>query len=151
MSLDVYLIGSEAVTPLTVGTGVFIREEGATRELSEAEVRAKWPQWEPPAAQEPVETETVYHANITHNLGRMASEAGLYQSCWRPDERGWQTAQDLIAPLETGLATLKADPDRFRQFDASNGWGRYEHLVKFVSEYLTACREWPSARIEVSQ
>lgn len=26
--------------------------------------------------------------NITHNLGRMAKEAGIYQHLWRPEEIG---------------------------------------------------------------
>ena len=28
----------------------------------------------------------VYSANITHNLGGMAREGGIYQACWRPEE-----------------------------------------------------------------
>jgi hypothetical protein len=26
----------------------------------------------------------VYNANITHNLGKMAEKAGLYETLWRP-------------------------------------------------------------------
>ena len=28
--------------------------------------------------------EEVYGANITHNLGKMAAEAGIYEALWRP-------------------------------------------------------------------
>jgi hypothetical protein len=28
--------------------------------------------------------EEMYSANITHNLGDMASEAGIYEALWRP-------------------------------------------------------------------
>ena len=28
----------------------------------------------------------VFSANITHNLGKMADEAGIYKALWRPDE-----------------------------------------------------------------
>ena len=30
----------------------------------------------------------VFSANITHNLGAMAKEAGIYMHLWRPDELG---------------------------------------------------------------
>ena len=38
----------------------------------------------------------VYSANITHNLGLMAEEAGIYQPLWRPEELGIKTAAGLI-------------------------------------------------------
>jgi hypothetical protein len=28
----------------------------------------------------------VFDANVTHNLGAMAEEAGIYTACWRPNE-----------------------------------------------------------------
>lgn len=93
---------------------------------------------------------SVYEANITHNLGRMAEAAGIYKHLWRPEEIDISLAGDLIAPLERGLAALKADPERFRQFDAPNGWGKYEHFVPFVEKYLDACRENPDATVNVS-
>ncbi len=93
----------------------------------------------------------VYSANITHNLGKMADAAGIYKALWRPEEEGWKYAKDIIGPLETGLADLKARPDHFEQFNASNGWGMYEHFVPFVEEYLAACKEYPEAEIEVSR
>lgn len=93
----------------------------------------------------------VYSANITHNLGAMADAAGIYKALWRPEEIGISTAAQLIAPLTAGLALLKSDPDRFRQFDAPNGWGKYEHFVPFVERYLEACRESPNAVVSVSR
>lgn len=97
---------------------------------------------------QPVE---VYWANITHNLGPMAEAAGIYQHLWRPEEIGITTAAQLIDPLATGLALLKSDPNRFRLFDAPNGWGLYKHFVPFVEQYLEACREHPDATVSVSR
>jgi len=94
---------------------------------------------------------SIYSANITHNLNKMAEAAGIYQHLWRPDEIGLTKASELIAPLERGLALLKSDERRFREFDASNGWGRWEHLVSFVEEYLNACKENPDATVRVSR
>ena len=99
---------------------------------------------------ETVETE-VYWRNITHNLGTMANAAGLYTPLWRPEEINLRIGADLIPFLTEGLAKLKADPDKYKQYNPKNGWGSYEDLVKFVEEYLQACMENPTAKIEVSR
>lgn len=94
---------------------------------------------------------SVYDANITHNLNTMAEEAGLYGCIWRPEESGITKAEQLIEPLEKGLALLRSEPERFRRLNPKNGWGSYEGLVKFVEDYLAACRENPQADVEVSR
>lgn len=96
------------------------------------------------------ETE-VYSSNITHNLGEMADAAGVYYALWRPEERGYTLASDIIPILEEGLQKLKNDPNHYKTFDSDNGWGLYEHFVPFVEEVLEACKEYPDAKIEVSR
>lgn len=91
----------------------------------------------------------VYSANITHNLGRMAEEAGIYKALWRPEEIGITKAEQLIEPLTAGLALLKSDPPRFEAHNAPNGWGLYKHFVPFVENYLAACMENPGAAVRV--
>ena len=71
----------------------------------------------------------VYDANITHNLGKMADEAGIYYALWRPYEIEKSKAKDIIELLEKGLADLKERPGYFEQFNSSNGWGMYENFV----------------------
>lgn len=93
----------------------------------------------------------IYSANITHNLNRMAKEAGIYEYLWRPDEIGVTKAEQLIEPLTVGLKTLKSDPVRFKQFNPGNGWGDYDALVGFVERYLSACSENPDASVSVSR
>lgn len=100
---------------------------------------------------EEVRPTDVYWANITHNLNTMAREAGLYKALWRPEDIPINKAGDLVPLLEEGLERLKADPTRFRKFNAENGWGVYENLVEFVEKYLRACKENPSATIRVSR
>ena len=101
----------------------------------------------------------LYWANITHNLGNMASKAGIYKALWHPDEverisskalSSDTVADDIIPLLELGLSNLKARPEYFKQFDAENGWGTYEQFVPWVEEYLVACKEFPKAVITVS-
>jgi hypothetical protein len=91
----------------------------------------------------------VYSSNITHNLGKMADEAYIYEHLWRPEEIGVTRAGQLIAPLEQALSFLKREPEHFERFNAPNGWGKYEHFVPFVENYLVACRENPDATVSV--
>jgi hypothetical protein len=100
---------------------------------------------------EAVRHTTVYERNITHNLNKMAGEAGIYECLWRPDEIGVTKAAQLIEPLRAGLAKLIAEPDRFRAFNPANGWGTYEGLVDFVQEYLSSCEENHDADVRVSR
>lgn len=97
------------------------------------------------------ENKCVYEANITHNLARMASEAGIYFALWNPEELGVCKANQLIEVLEKGLLDLIRKPTYYMQFDASNGWGTYNDFIPFVAKYLEALRKYPDAEIEVSR
>lgn len=147
MSLDVSLIAKKPVKKS--GTGVYIREDGKRRELSTEEVKAKWPDSEV-ALQEYVTSE-VFDWNVTHNLGSMADKAGVYYACWRPEEKGWKTAADITPALEKGLTKLQNNPEQYKALNPDNGWGSYDGLVEFVTEYLKACKKYPDAEIEVSR
>ena len=94
---------------------------------------------------------TIYDANITHNLNKMAEEAGIYKHLWRPEEIDITKAQQLILPLREGLALLLSDPERFKKFDPENKWGDYSGLVDFVRSYLAACEENPDSEVSVSR
>jgi hypothetical protein len=92
----------------------------------------------------------VYTANITHNLNKMAEEVGLYTYLWRPEELGITKAGELIIPLMEGLRELLENKDYLMTLSPQNGWGDYEGLVNFVTKYLVACINNPSADITVS-
>ena len=92
--------------------------------------------------------EALYTANITHNLGRMAGEAGIYKCLWRPEEIGISHAHQIVGPLTAGLILLATEKSRFEAFNASNGWGKWEHFVPFCAEYLQACKDYPDAIVE---
>lgn len=148
MSLDVSLYGASPAIVPTDGK-IFIREDGASRELSLQEWQEKFPGTEPVVAY--AHSGELYWANITHNLNDMAEAAGIYNHLWRPDEIGITAARELIEPLAAGLQKLRGDPEYYRTFDAPNGWGRYENLVEFVEKYLAACREHPDATVRASR
>lgn len=93
----------------------------------------------------------LFWANITHNLGGMAEEAGIYKHLWRPEEIGITTASELIEPLTNGLNAMKSDPKRFKKFSADNEWGTYEQFIPWIADYLCACIENPDAEINISR
>lgn len=90
----------------------------------------------------------LFDANITHNLGVMAGEAGIYKHVWRPEEIGITKASQLIEPLRTAVALMKADPPRFEKHNATNGWGLYKNFLPWLERYLAACEEYPDAKPE---
>lgn len=100
---------------------------------------------------EAVRVTTIYERNITHNLNSMAEEAGIYKHLWRPEEIGITEAKQLIDPLRAGLKRLTDDPERFKKLNPENGWGDYDGLVDFVTEYLAACEKNPDAEVRVSR
>lgn len=91
----------------------------------------------------------VYDSNITHNLNRMANEAGIYKALWCPADIEAVKAKNLIPILRSGLEELKANPNKYKAFNASNGWGKYENLVSFTEDYLQACKQYPESVIEI--
>lgn len=115
--------------------------------------------------------ECVYDANITHNLGKMAGEAGLYEALWRPyklkegynipkddhtaeyefEEANPTFAYQIIDVVEKGLEELKSKPEHYETFNSPNGWGMYEHFVPFVEKYLEALKQYSECRVIVSR
>lgn len=117
------------------------------------------------------EAEGLYCGNITHNLGKMADKAGIYEALWRPhrlkdnynipegdydaeykfEKENPSCAREIIGKLALGLDLLKKEPEYFKKFNSPNGWGLYKHFVPFVDEYLEACEKYPDAKIVVSR
>jgi hypothetical protein len=89
----------------------------------------------------------VYSRNITHNLGKMAQAAGIYECVWRPDDNGITHARQIIKPLAAGVALLATEKARFEAFNSPNGWGMWEHFLPFCADYLQACRDHPDALV----
>lgn len=96
---------------------------------------------------------SVYSANITHNLGKMADVVllsngkTLYQVLWRPDEHGLYFARDISELLDEALGILMSDPAKFMAYNPENGWGSYDGLCDFVYKYRNACWDTPNAEV----
>ena len=95
--------------------------------------------------------EQVFEANITHNLGRMAEEGGMYHHLWRPEEGGVVKASQLIPVIKSGLLQMIDDPGRFLVLEPSNGWGSYEDFLPWLIEYYQACINYPDATVHASR
>lgn len=95
--------------------------------------------------------DTVYSANITHNLNRMALEIGVYEYLWRGDENGIEFAAQLIPILEKAVDDAKENKSKLRQLEPSNGWGRYEDFIHFLECTLKAAKEDLHAKVEWSR
>ena len=115
-----------------------------------------------------ISRDIIYEANITHNLNKMANEAGIYEAIWRPYQLreeyddSWDhkeetkfaklittKAHELIPFLEKGYDDMKARPEHYKTFDDPNGWGLYIYFLPWVKRYLDACKENPNAIVDV--
>jgi hypothetical protein len=132
------------------GSGIFVRKNGATVEISEEEWYRNNPGREPVRVEaDNSETCEVFSANCTHNLSRMAQEAGIRDAVWAPELNGIERAEHLIDPVKRGIETLEGDPERFKAFNPENGWGTYESLLEFLRSILDAALRWPEASVHV--
>src|SRR2546430_8893089 len=75
---------------------------------------------------EKVRPTVVYETNVTHNLNKMADEAGIYKHLWRPEEIGITKAGQLVHPLIDAISLMTEQPQRFIALNLKNGWGSYE-------------------------
>lgn len=129
MSLDVYLYLDYGELPIAESSKkIPIREDGSIKLITREGWDRRHPDRVPLVPVSIGEPEAAYWANITHNLGKMASEAGIYEYLWRPDEIGVATAWELIQPLRKGLKKLVENRKHFEQFNPANGWGDYDGL-----------------------
>jgi len=151
MSLDLYLHADKPFKR-EPSSGIFVRENGQTKEITRKEWDRRNPGREPIAVRwDSDETTVLYHGNITHNLVPMAKAAGVYELLWYAGENDFVKAAELIKPLEKAIYTLNKYPERFRPLNPENGWGSYEVFIRFLEGVLAACYKWKDARMESSR
>lgn len=133
-------------------TEFFINENGSERMIKPIEILKAFPGSHILSEEQFGE---VWSKTITHNLVKMAVECrvDLYEAIWRPDEliKGVVSASDVVDFLREGLDVLKSDKERLIQFNPSNGWGNYDVLVRFVTDYIKACENYPDAIVSVER
>ena len=154
MSLDIYIISPEPIKKKS--TGIYARIDGQTRELTREEALKMFPKAEPwQITETEIETNEFWHGNITHNLHEMAGQ------CWGDactlDDLLWRDEMpddiiEYITNLFACLFELTDNPDKYEQYNPSNGWGTYEQLVEFVRSFIHALIDMPpGSTIEYSR
>jgi hypothetical protein len=88
----------------------------------------------------------LYTRNITHNVGKMWTKAGVWEALY---ESHGKIAQDILPALERGVAHMAAHREEYTPLNPPNGWGNYEGALDFLSEYTAECRSNPLAKIGV--
>tara|TARA_R100000935_G_C2821892_1_gene160208 strand:- start:1110 stop:1430 length:321 start_codon:yes stop_codon:yes gene_type:complete len=91
--------------------------------------------------------ESMWSGNMTHNLNKIAIEAGVYECIWRPDEIGVKYARDNISNLRFALGIFYSKYDELKKLNPSNGWGDIDGLIEVTQDFLKACMEYPEAII----
>ena len=155
MSLDLYIKSNIPV--LHRGTGVYIRDNGETKELAtKQEVLTHFPDINPNDIKENTyESDTYFHLNLTHNLTEMAIKCkiigqctpktqdifvNLYDLLWHPEDNLGISIpnMDYLEDVMECYRKLLEKKDFFKQFNPSNGWGTYEQLLRKTKEYINA-------------
>lgn len=95
-----------------------------------------------------VRKEYLLNLNITHNLGTMWQEAGIYDALY--NSAGMQ-ASEVLPVLVNGLSDMIANPEKYKKLNSPNGWGLYENAVPWLAELIKGFNENPDAIIEVSK
>ena len=89
--------------------------------------------------------------NITHNLGRMADELGIWHVLWHPENLGIDVAGDMIQHLEPAYTKLTVFGEYYDQFAPANGWGNRQNLFELVDALLRYARRYPECHVTVSR
>ena len=74
--------------------------------------RKRWVSYDEGKTNE-IDYEQMYEANITHNLGKMTVEAGIYKALWRPEEIEAVYAKDIIGIIGQRMAL---DQNKYLRF-----------------------------------
>lgn len=147
MSLDYYIITKNPVQHKH--TGIYIRENGETKELSKEEAEKKFNQ---PVEEYTSTDSNLLHVNITHNLAKMAKQCevngvSLYTLLWYPDEVliNGKPSISYCQNILILYIELKAHRETYEKFNPSNGWGSYDSLLNalkkiamcFINNYIS--------------
>lgn len=93
-------------------------------------------------------SEEVYSANYTHNIGKIAQIAGIYELLWHPVENA--KAGDLINPILEALVDMNKYPEKYLPHNPTNGWGSLETFIPWLQKLCNASQLNPTAIVIAS-
>jgi hypothetical protein len=89
---------------------------------------------------EPPETETFpFEDNVTYNVSTMLKRAGLH-----PEILNGMTAHKAKPVVHYAYELMADNPEYFKRFDATNGWGTYGTTLAFVQRMHEYLQEAPA-------
>lgn len=148
MSLNITIVSPSPIKK--IGTGIYARVNGATKELTRQEAIEHFPDVNPDSIIEYEYTDNVYwEGNITHNLTEMAEHCmcdhvlDLYKLLWRDSYPVGLSVNEYIKLLLRAKENLETYPDDFKKYNPENGWGTYEQLLNFVKQFMVALITMP--------
>lgn len=104
--------------------------------------------WELTARSKPCPTCGHYESdccwNSTNNVDGMMKEAG----CRIYDLKGLST-DDALIKLNQVVTAMLADPARFRNLEAGNGWGTYDQLLPILLRIKEFLSKNPGGTVDV--
>ena len=78
-------------------------------------------------------------ANITWNVRKIITlSTGLP---WLNEENNG-LCKDVIPHIEQGLEELKRHPEKYKQYEAANGWGTVQGTIRFFENIIQAWRDF---------
>ncbi len=92
-------------------------------------------------------TDQIEVGNMTYNVGPLYYEA-------LPGSKGLngldgRIAGEAVPDLNTALAAMIADPDKYEPLVRGTNWGSYEGAIKYLLTLRQKCREYPAYTISV--
>jgi hypothetical protein len=55
----------------------------------------------------------------------------------------------VFEALEAGLDSMKKNQDFYKRYNPKNGWGSYDNFIPWVERYISACKQYPDATVNV--
>lgn len=103
-----------------------------------------------------------WSANITHNMGNMASfipvildfnrRLTLYDYVWRPEKiKKKVDTTVMVKALTVGIVLMIKNRKELLKYNPENGWGSYDSFLAWLIEYKNACEDHPGCDIEISR
>jgi hypothetical protein len=81
----------------------------------------------------------IFDRNYTYNIAGIAKEAGF--SVRDFDDK---SGAEIVAILEPAIERMQKDPEHFRQFEPSNGWGDFDTFLELLESLLTITKKNPN-------
>lgn len=78
-------------------------------------------------------------ANITWNVKELIKQSSGWEIF---NEQSNGLIKDITVLVDNGLQRLISNPNKYKQYEAPNGWGTVEGVIRFYSDILEAWKQF---------